>query len=209
MPGIGPRRRRTLLTTFGSLAGVRRATREELAAASGEKWPMPSLRFSRVGLNLYRPLRRHQLRADLHRLHRAAVFPDRARDRRTRGRPIGSAIRRRGCSDAFRSIPIVHADLIGTVRVSAAGDAVGICRSSAGRSRCRSSCRHLRHPRRDYVLVAAAGPASNLVLAVVCASRFCSCPSRRSRSASRTCRRRWRRFSAGRCSSTCCWRSST
>jgi len=37
VPGIGPRRRRTLLTTFGSLAGVRRATREELAAAVGPK----------------------------------------------------------------------------------------------------------------------------------------------------------------------------
>jgi excinuclease ABC subunit C len=37
VPGIGPRRRRTLLTTFGSLAGVRRATREELAAAVGAK----------------------------------------------------------------------------------------------------------------------------------------------------------------------------
>ena len=37
VPGIGPRRRRTLLTTFGSVAGVRRATREELAAAVGAK----------------------------------------------------------------------------------------------------------------------------------------------------------------------------
>ncbi len=37
VPGIGPRRRRTLLTKFGSLAGVRRATREELAAAVGPK----------------------------------------------------------------------------------------------------------------------------------------------------------------------------
>ncbi len=37
VPGIGPRRRRTLLTRFGSLAGVRRATREELAAAVGAK----------------------------------------------------------------------------------------------------------------------------------------------------------------------------
>ena len=37
VPGIGPRRRRTLLTTFGSLAGVRRATREELAAVVGVK----------------------------------------------------------------------------------------------------------------------------------------------------------------------------
>ncbi|MBI3401511.1 MAG: excinuclease ABC subunit UvrC [Acidobacteria bacterium] len=37
VPGIGPRRRRILLTTFGSLAGVRRATREELTAAVGRK----------------------------------------------------------------------------------------------------------------------------------------------------------------------------
>jgi excinuclease ABC subunit C len=37
VPGIGPRRRKTLLTTFGSLAGVRRATREELAAIVGPK----------------------------------------------------------------------------------------------------------------------------------------------------------------------------
>ncbi|MEO8260640.1 MAG: excinuclease ABC subunit UvrC [Acidobacteriota bacterium] len=35
--GIGPRRRRLLLSTFGSLAGVRRATREELAAVAGAK----------------------------------------------------------------------------------------------------------------------------------------------------------------------------
>jgi excinuclease ABC subunit C len=37
VPGIGPRRRRALLTAFGSLAGVRRATREELAAIVGQK----------------------------------------------------------------------------------------------------------------------------------------------------------------------------
>jgi excinuclease ABC subunit C len=37
VPGIGPRRRKTLLTTFGSLAGVRRATREELATVVGPK----------------------------------------------------------------------------------------------------------------------------------------------------------------------------
>jgi len=37
IPGIGPRRRRALLTRFGSLAGVRRATREELAAVVGTK----------------------------------------------------------------------------------------------------------------------------------------------------------------------------
>ena len=37
VPGIGPRRRRALLTTFGSLSGVRRATREELEAVVGAK----------------------------------------------------------------------------------------------------------------------------------------------------------------------------
>ena len=37
VPGVGPRRRKALLTTFGSLAGVRRATREELAAVVGAR----------------------------------------------------------------------------------------------------------------------------------------------------------------------------
>ena len=35
--GIGPRRRTQLLTTFGSVAGVRRASREDLAAVVGAK----------------------------------------------------------------------------------------------------------------------------------------------------------------------------
>lgn len=35
--GVGPRRRRSLLTAFGSLAGVRRATREELTTVVGPK----------------------------------------------------------------------------------------------------------------------------------------------------------------------------
>jgi excinuclease ABC subunit C len=35
--GVGPRRRRLLLTRFGSVAGVRRATREDLTAAIGAK----------------------------------------------------------------------------------------------------------------------------------------------------------------------------
>ena len=35
--GVGPRRRRALLTAFGSLAGVRRATREELVRVVGAK----------------------------------------------------------------------------------------------------------------------------------------------------------------------------
>ena len=37
IPGVGPRRRKALLTAFGSVAGVRRATREELARVVGIK----------------------------------------------------------------------------------------------------------------------------------------------------------------------------
>jgi len=37
VPGVGLRRRKALLTKFGSVAGVRRATREELAAEVGPK----------------------------------------------------------------------------------------------------------------------------------------------------------------------------
>jgi excinuclease ABC subunit C len=37
VPGIGPRRRRALLRAFGSLAGVRRATREELESIVGAR----------------------------------------------------------------------------------------------------------------------------------------------------------------------------
>ncbi len=37
VPGVGIRRRKALLTAFGSLAGVRRATREELAAVVGPR----------------------------------------------------------------------------------------------------------------------------------------------------------------------------
>jgi excinuclease ABC subunit C len=37
IPGVGPRRRKSLLTTFGSVAGVRRATREELVRQVGAR----------------------------------------------------------------------------------------------------------------------------------------------------------------------------
>jgi excinuclease ABC subunit C len=37
VPGVGPRRRKALLETFGSLAGVRRASREELTSVVGGK----------------------------------------------------------------------------------------------------------------------------------------------------------------------------
>lgn len=61
--------------------------------------------------------------------------------------------------------PIVHADLIGTVvfpLISLLTDAplIGWAKPTP------VDVRKLRNPRRDYVLVAAAGPASNLLLAV-------------------------------------------
>ena len=37
IPGVGPRRRRSLLTQFGSMAGVRRATREDLVPLVGQR----------------------------------------------------------------------------------------------------------------------------------------------------------------------------
>jgi excinuclease ABC subunit C len=37
IPGVGPRRRRALLRRFGSVAGVRRATREELVPLVGQR----------------------------------------------------------------------------------------------------------------------------------------------------------------------------
>ncbi len=37
IPGVGPRRRRALLTRFGSMAGVRRATREDLVPIVGQR----------------------------------------------------------------------------------------------------------------------------------------------------------------------------
>ena len=45
VPGIGPRRRRALLVAFGSLAGVRRASREELMALVGAKTADAVLRY--------------------------------------------------------------------------------------------------------------------------------------------------------------------
>ena len=45
VPGVGPRRRRALLTAFGSVGGVRRATREELAAVVGAKVATAVLAF--------------------------------------------------------------------------------------------------------------------------------------------------------------------
>jgi len=62
--------------------------------------------------------------------------------------------------------PLVHADLIGTVlfpliAMTTGAPLIGWAKPVP------VNIRQLRHPRRDYVLVAAAGPASNLVIAIV------------------------------------------
>jgi Zn-dependent protease len=71
--------------------------------------------------------------------------------------------------------PIVHADLIGTV-VFPLVALVSHVPLIGWAKPVPVNVRRLRHERRDYVLVAAAGPASNLVLAVVAALLLSALP---------------------------------
>jgi len=71
--------------------------------------------------------------------------------------------------------PIVHADLIGTVIFPLVA-LVGNVPVLGWAKPVPVNIRQLRHPRRDYILVAAAGPASNLVLAVVSAFSLTALP---------------------------------
>jgi Zn-dependent protease len=64
--------------------------------------------------------------------------------------------------------PIVHADLIGTVVFPILALVSGLPLIGWAKP-VPVAIRRLGHPRRDYVLVAAAGPASNLALAVLAA----------------------------------------
>jgi len=64
--------------------------------------------------------------------------------------------------------PLVHADLIGTVVFQLIAMVAGVPLIGWAKP-VPVDVRRLRHHRRDYMLVAAAGPASNLVLAVVAA----------------------------------------
>jgi Zn-dependent protease len=64
--------------------------------------------------------------------------------------------------------PIVHADLIGTVVFPLVSMVSGAMLIGWAKP-VPVNLRYLRHPRRDYMLVAAAGPVSNLVLAVFAA----------------------------------------
>jgi Zn-dependent protease len=71
--------------------------------------------------------------------------------------------------------PIVHADLIGTV-VFPLIALFGNVPLLGWAKPVPVNIRQLRNPRRDYVLVAAAGPASNLVLAIISAFALAALP---------------------------------
>jgi len=71
--------------------------------------------------------------------------------------------------------PIVHADPIGTVLFPLLALVSGVPLIGWAKP-VPVNVRRLRHQRRDYVLVAAAGPASNLVLAVVAALLLSALP---------------------------------
>ena len=64
--------------------------------------------------------------------------------------------------------PIVHADLFGTVLLPLVSMFSGATLIGWAKP-VPVTLRYLRHPRRDYMLVAAAGPASNLLLALFAA----------------------------------------
>ena len=65
--------------------------------------------------------------------------------------------------------PLVHADPIGTILFPLVAMTTGFRFLIGWAKPVPVNVRQLRHPRRDYVLVAAAGPASNLCLAVAAA----------------------------------------
>src|SRR5438309_4662642 len=71
--------------------------------------------------------------------------------------------------------PIVHADPIGTILFPILALVAGVPLIGWAKP-VPVNVRRLRHQRRDYVLVAAAGPASNLVLAVAAALLLSALP---------------------------------
>lgn len=71
--------------------------------------------------------------------------------------------------------PIVHADLVGTVIFPLAAMLSGVPLIGWAKP-VPVSTRRLGHPRRDYMLVAAAGPSSNLLLAVASALALAALP---------------------------------
>ena len=127
---------------------------------------MLSLRFSRVGLNLY----------SLQNLDFAGIFISfvvllfsltvhemaHAWTADRLGDPTARLLGRVSLN------PIVHADIIGTVVFPLVSMVSGAMLIGWAKP-VPVNLRYLRHPRRDYMLVAAAGPASNLILAAFAA----------------------------------------
>jgi Zn-dependent protease len=127
---------------------------------------MPSLRFSRVGRNLYCLLDINVAQVvigmivllfslTVHEMAHAWTA-DRLGD------PTARLLGRVSLN------PIVHADLIGTIVFPLIAMVSGLPLLGWAKP-VPVNIRYLHHPRRDYVFVAAAGPSSNLVLAVVAA----------------------------------------
>ena len=71
--------------------------------------------------------------------------------------------------------PVVHADPVGTVLFPLLAMVSGVPLIGWAKP-VPVDIRQLRHPRRDYMLVAAAGPASNLVMAVIAAALLAVIP---------------------------------
>ena len=71
--------------------------------------------------------------------------------------------------------PVVHADLIGTVFFPLLA-IVGNVPLIGWAKPVTVNPRYLRHPRRDFVIVAAAGPASNLLMAIAAAALLALVP---------------------------------
>jgi Zn-dependent protease len=104
--------------------------------------------------------------------------------------------------------PLVHADPIGTVLFPLIAMVTG-ARCIGWAKPVPVNVRQLRHHRRDYVLVAAAGPASNLCMAVTPRCLLACCRFRRRRSDEANVSAPLATFLSQAMRSTCCWRSST
>ena len=124
---------------------------------------MPSLRFSRVGLNLYSLLDINF--AQIFILFIVLLFSLTVHEMAHAwtadrlGDPTARLLGRVSLN------PVVHADLIGTVVFPLVSMISGATLIGWAKP-VPVNVRYLHHPRRDYMLVAAAGPASNMILAL-------------------------------------------
>jgi Zn-dependent protease len=124
---------------------------------------MPSLRFSRVGLNLYSLLDINF--AQIFILFVVLLFSLTVHEMAHAwtadrlGDPTARLLGRVSLN------PMVHADLIGTIVFPLVSMVSGATLIGWAKP-VPVNVRYLHHPRRDYMLVAAAGPASNLILAL-------------------------------------------